>query len=114
MKTTAVKWADGMRTGRISMYKVWLAITSTIWNALTYSISATNLSKQQCEDIMAPILMYGLPALGICRYFPRKLVFAPIKYMGLGIPHLYTIQEIAKLKDIIHHTYKTTTTGDLY
>jgi hypothetical protein len=62
---------------------------------------------------MAPILLYGLPALGICRYFPHKLVFAPIKYMGLGIQHLYTIHEIARLKDIINHTYKATTTGNL-
>lgn len=113
MKTAAVKWADGMRTGRISPSKSWLAITSAK-TPYTYPLSATNLSKQQCEDIMPPILMNGLPALGICHFFSRKLVFAPIKYMGLGIQHLYTIQEIARLKDMINHTYKSTTTGDLY
>jgi hypothetical protein len=37
-----------------------------------------------------------------------------IFFLQLGIQHLYTIQEIARLKDIIHHTYKATTTGDLY
>ncbi len=38
---------------------------------------------------MQPILHYGLPALGICRNFPRKMVFAPHKYMGLGFKHLH-------------------------
>jgi hypothetical protein len=63
---------------------------------------------------MAPILHYGLPAMGICRSFPRKIVFAPTKYMGLGFKHLYTIQEIARIKDIIHHSFQHTTTGHLY
>jgi hypothetical protein len=113
-KATANKWADGMRTGKISPSKVWLAITSTIWRTLSYPLPATNLTKQQCEAIMYPILLYSLPAMGICRYFPRKLVFAPTKYMGLGMKHLYTVQEILRLKDIIDHTYKFTTTGKLY
>jgi hypothetical protein len=34
--------------------------------------------------------------------------------MGLGLPHLYTIQEISRLKDIISHTYNSTTTGFLF
>jgi hypothetical protein len=63
---------------------------------------------------MEPVLRYGLSVLGICRIFPRNLVFAPIKYMGLGLPHLYTIQEISSLKDIISHMYNSTTTGYLY
>ncbi len=63
---------------------------------------------------MFPFLQYGLPAMGICRYFPCKLVFVPTKYMGLGMQHLYTIQEISRLKDIIDCTYKVTTTGNLY
>lgn len=103
-----------MRTGKISQSETWLAITSTIWRTLSYPLPATNLTKQQCEAIMYPILKYGLPAMGICRHFPRKLVFAPTKYMGLGMQHLYTVQEISRLRDIIDHTYKLTTTGNLY
>jgi hypothetical protein len=114
MKALAIKWADGMQTGKISPSETWLAITSTIWKTLSYPLPAINLSKRQCENIMAPVLQYGLPALGICRSFPRKLVFAPTKYMGLGLPHLYTIQEISRIKDILTHTYASTTMGYLY
>ncbi len=34
--------------------------------------------------------------------------------MGLGIPHIHTLQEIAHLKDIIHHSAINTFTGQLY
>jgi hypothetical protein len=49
---------------------------------------------------MSPLLQYCLPALGICRNFPRKLVFAPCDFMGLNLGHLFTLQEIARIKEI--------------
>jgi hypothetical protein len=63
---------------------------------------------------MSPVLKYALPAMGVCRTFPRDLVFSPTTYSGLGIKHLHTLQEIARKKDIIHHTYIDSTTGKLY
>lgn len=55
MKDTAIKWADAMRTGKISRDKAWLAISSTIWHTLTYPLPSLNLTKAQCEDIMAGV-----------------------------------------------------------
>jgi len=34
--------------------------------------------------------------------------------MGIGIEHLYTIQEIMRLKDLVYHTTYDTDTGNLY
>jgi len=111
----AVKiWVDGLRTGRISKDETWLALQSTILRTLSYPLPATRFSKIQCEAIMAPLLRYCLPALGICRNFPRKLVYSTYDYMGLYIQHLHTLQEIARLKDIIFHTFNETLTGKLY
>jgi hypothetical protein len=113
MKTLATNWADHMRTGKITRDEVWLALSTTIMRTLSYPLPALNLAKKQCEDIMRPLLMHGLPAMGICR--PRDLVFAPALYMGIFFKHLYTLQEIARIKDIILHTHSsTTTTGELY
>jgi hypothetical protein len=63
---------------------------------------------------MLPILTYALPAMSICRNFPIAIVFSSTKYAGMGIKHLHTLQEISRLKDILHHTYANTTTGNLY
>ncbi len=106
MKDSVVKWADCMRTGRISREDTWLAFYSTLWKTLTYPLSALNISKEEHEKILAPVLTYLLPAMGVCRNFPRTLVFSSIKYMGLGLKHPFTIQEISRLKDVINHTFR--------
>jgi len=114
MLLAATKWADGLRTGTISKNDVWIALQSTILRTLAYPLAALRLSKSQCEAILGPILRYCLPALGVCRNFPRRLVHATFDYMGLNIYHLYTLQEITRLKDIILHTFNDTLTGKLY
>jgi hypothetical protein len=63
---------------------------------------------------MAPVINYALPAMGICRNFPRALVFSSTDYAGLGIKHIHTLQEIARIKDVLQHTYTQTITGQLY
>jgi len=114
MLSAATKWADGLRTGTISKNDVWIALQSTILRTLAYPLAALRLSKSQCEAILAPILRYCLPAMGVCRNFSRRLVYATVDYMGLNIYHLYTLQEISRLKDIILHTFSDTLTGKLY
>jgi hypothetical protein len=77
-------WADNMRTGCIFKKDAWLALHSTIWRTLCYPLPALNLTKQQCDKLIMPLLTYFLPALGVCRNFPRDLVFAP-KDTPLGL-----------------------------
>jgi hypothetical protein len=103
-----------MQTGRISREDAWLAFYSTIWKTLSYPLPALNLSRVEWDKIMAPILQYLLPAMGICRNFPRALVYNSVKYMGVGVQHPYTIQEIVQIKDILSHVHRRTITGDLY
>jgi hypothetical protein len=114
MRQAATKWADNLRMGFISRNEVWIALQSTILPTLIYPLPALRLTKAQCESILAPILHNCLPAMGICRHFPRKLVFSTLDYMGLNILHLYYLQEIARIKDIIFHTFNSTLTGRLY
>jgi hypothetical protein len=114
MKEKTQLWEDHMRTGSIRKHETWLAHTSTIWRTLCYPLNSTNLTKEQCQQIMAPVINYSLPAMGVCRNYPRDLVFSSTKYCGIGIKHIYTLQEIVRIKDILHLTYLQTTTGKLY
>jgi hypothetical protein len=52
--------------------------------------------------------------LGFVTHFHVTLCLPPQKYMGLDFMHLHTMQEIARLKDLINHTYQNTTTVKLY
>jgi len=103
-----------MATGKLSRQEMWVAAHSTIWRTLSYPLPALNLTRQQWDDLLALLIRFLLPKLGVCRNFPRGLVFAPEKFFGLGLTHLFTMQEIARVKDIIYHTANETTTGDLY
>jgi hypothetical protein len=114
MKDTSIKWADQIRTGWLRRSEVWLALHSTLWKTLFYPLPCTALTKKQCEEIMAPALLQALPAMGVCRFFPRNIVHGPIFHMGLGIPHIHLVQEISRLKDMMHHTAIDTFTGQLY
>jgi hypothetical protein len=114
MKAASAKWADQLRTGRLRRSEVWLALLSTLWRSLYYPLPCTDLTKQQCEAIMAPALSQALLAMGVCRNLPRTVVHGPLSRMGLGILHIYSIQHIVQLKDIIHHTAIDTFTRQLY
>lgn len=114
MLQLAIKWADCMRTGLIPKDDAWLAFQSTIWKTLSYPLPALNLTKEECERILSPVLYYLLPAIGVCRTYPRTLVYNSEKYMGLGIKHIHTTQELLRLQDIITHIFQQTNTGQLY
>jgi hypothetical protein len=38
---------------------------------------------------MSIVLQYALPAMGVCKNFPRSLVFVPKDFFGHGIKHLF-------------------------
>jgi hypothetical protein len=114
MKDSAILWADQMRTGKLSRTESWIAFHSTLWRSLEYPLPALNLTKKQCEEIMSPALNQFLPSIGVCRNFPRSIVFAPLTVGGLGIAHLYTTQETARITNIIDHTANMTDTGKLH
>jgi hypothetical protein len=114
MLAAANKWAENLRTGKISRNEAWLALQSTIMRTLVYPLPAIRLTKSQCESIMAPLLHFCLPAMGVCRNFPRKLVHSTLDYIGLDIKHLFLLQEIMHIKDIILHNFNATLTGQLY
>jgi hypothetical protein len=92
----------------------WLAFHSTIWKTLSYPLPTLNLTKEECEKTLFPVLNYLLPAIGVCKNYSRTLVYNSEKYMGLGIKRLHTYQELLRLKDIITHIFQQTTTGQLY
>jgi hypothetical protein len=62
---------------------------------------------------MAPILMGGLPACGICRHFPRNVVYAPNKFMGLDLHNLYITMGILRTDLLSSEGQLNSITGEL-
>jgi hypothetical protein len=103
-------WAEKVRTGHLKRQEAWTCLETSIMNTINYAMPATTLSKSQLETIMKPVLDSGLPRAGICRKMARTIVFAPRKYLGLGIKHPYVTQGIRKIETLINQSQSTTLT----
>jgi hypothetical protein len=79
--------------------------------SLEYPLTATSLSKSQCDKIMKPIRAAALSALGMNHHLTKIIVHGPQRYQGVGIPDLWTVQGILKLWLAIHHGDTKTITG---
>jgi hypothetical protein len=63
---------------------------------------------------MAPVLEAGLPTSGICRTFPRDVVYVPLKYQGIALSYLFIAQGIKYILTVVEFGYDIKTlTGQL-
>ncbi|CAJ1966331.1 unnamed protein product, partial [Cylindrotheca closterium] len=61
---------------------------------------------------MSWVLQVCLPKAGVCRNFPWDVVFAPLSYQGLGLPHPFGCQVFKHLEMLLRHMANRTKTGD--
>ena len=97
MRHVAEAWYEKVRVGHLSRTDAWLALHSTVLKTLEYPLLALTLSEVDCNKIMAPILTGGLPKMGVSRSMARSLVYAPLKYQGLELHNLYTMQGLVRI-----------------
>jgi hypothetical protein len=113
MRKVAVEWSDKLRVGHLTKYEAWTALTTRVMRTLLYAAPALTITKGEANYIMAPILMRGLNALGIQRYLPRAVVYAPLKYQGMAIPNLYVETGIQHIALLLQETQANSPTGKL-
>jgi hypothetical protein len=107
LKSKITRWSDQIRTRQLSMSLSWLFLTSGMSMALRYPLTATNLTKQDCHQIMKPFLDIALPAMGLPRSMPHAVLFAPSEYMGYGLLNIWLQQAIDQIQvclDLGHRT----------
>ena len=106
-KDQANQWKDRLQTGHLPRHLAWQSLTTTIMPQLEYPLPATTFTKQQCKEIMQPVLTAGLPASGIVRTISPAIVYGPMKYQGLGVHDLYVTQGISHTEKLINHAYSS-------
>jgi hypothetical protein len=89
------KWAAQIKESNMRQMDAWLALRSTIGKTLEYPLTCTTLTEKQCEQIMRPAMSAGLAKSHICRSFPTSFLHAGAEALGSGMPHLFTVQDIA-------------------
>jgi hypothetical protein len=104
MLEASQKWASQIKASNLRQMDAWLALRSTIWKTLEYPLTCTTLTEKQCEQIMRPAMSAGLAKSHICRSFPTSLLHAGAEALGAGLPHLFTVQGIARLSTLVYHS----------
>jgi hypothetical protein len=60
--------------------------------AMQYSLNITAINQIDMETIQAKATTAFLAAQGFNRHMPREVVYAPARYQGIGMQHLYDLQ----------------------
>lgn len=95
-------WAEKVCSGRLLKYDVLPLLRTTIMKTVEYPMALTSFSQSEWMTILSKKpLMTCLPKAGVCRFFKRLAVFAPIRYQGLGLPHPVVTQLLHHLQMIM-------------
>ena len=113
LRKKGITFASQIRTSSLSHNESWHAFQTTILKTLEYPMEAINLSKQEWDYIMTPILQATLPKAGIVRTFPRSILYASKKFSGLGILHPYYHQQIKHLHTCLEQSVIKSITKNL-
>ena len=106
-------WADRLRISFLSESETVQAIQTSIMKKLEYPLLAMTLTREQCDNILKPLLRTALPRTRINRNFCGKTLRAPGGFLGLNFPCLYTSQVIAHMECLLRHGGQSTITGRL-
>ena len=107
------KWTTFISSGGLDWFSTWLALKNTIMKSLCYSLPALTLTPTVLEDIVKPLHAIALPRSGYCRTFPKKVLYGPSSFQGLGLDNLLTEQYVTKIKAILDYMQKNATSGNM-
>ena len=113
MRQKATTWGYHIKKGTLTSEVTWTAMNTTILKSLEYPLAATTFSEDELTSILAPALLSGLPSSGLCRTFPRAILYGPPQVQGLGVHNLYHTQGIRHVKDILDQTWRNTPSAKL-
>jgi hypothetical protein len=71
------RWIDKICTKQLTKTEAWLSLRMGVAKSLRYPLTATCLSKKDCETLDKKLLAAALPALGFPPKYPHKIAQAP-------------------------------------
>ena len=92
--TRGNKLARNLRGSKLSKQAAFTFYRSMFTSAITYSLPAVYLTREQLEKVESQMIMAVLPKMGYNRYLPREVVFGPYEYGGIGLVSLYVAQGV--------------------
>ena len=111
LRDKVMEWANAIRCGWLKRNDVLPLLQCTVMKTIEYPMAVCTFSKRKWQEILAPAISAALPKAGICRNFPREVVFALRKFQGLGVPHPYATQVSQHIEECMRHGAAETMLG---
>ena len=108
------KWCDSIRTKRLKPSEAWYCLNATIMKTIEYPLTATTFTRNQIDELMAPIRKTALNLFHVQSRLPHKLTYGTVERRGLGIRDPYQLQLIFHLQSILRHAHMDTPSNDLH
>ena len=102
-----------MKGAKLSQFECRDAVETTIYKSVEYPMEAVTLTEKQWQSIMWPLWKTMLPKMGINRYFPKELHYAPMKFSGLGFKDPYHWQFLKQMQSFIREWERPSITNQL-
>ena len=114
LRAKGQQFAESYRSaGGLPRNDAWQGLQSTIMATFHYPAMATTLTEDQWEYVLKPVMQAGLNKSGISRNMPRKVVFGPTLFQGMGMLHPFHFQELEHWETILRCGNSDGTTGKL-
>jgi len=103
LKTKVGIWADKIRTKQLTSHEGWLSFRSGISMSLRHQLSTAAMSIHQCREVTRSLKMAALRATGLPTTMADAVVYAPRKFLGLGLPDLWHLQATLFAEHCLRH-----------
>ena len=113
MKEKATTWSNHIRKGFLSRADIKFGVHTSLYPSITYGLMATAITEEQGADVFKPVREKVLGPMGYNRTIPAVVVHGPIKYGGMGIRDIYTMQGTEHLKVLLDETKGNSPTARL-
>ena len=77
------------------------SLHTRILKTLTYPLPTTCFTNDDCVALEAALYRKSLPKCGVSSKLPLAVRYAPVGYMGIGMPQLHVQQGICHLRELI-------------
>ena len=101
LKEKANEWSRAVAKSTLGRMDTITGLKTSLYPSVTYGLTATTLTKEQCKEIFRPIRARALSKAGYNKTIPAIVVHAPEKFGGLGMMDFHTYQHIQHIKALI-------------
>jgi hypothetical protein len=111
LRTKSDDMIAALGAGHLNRRQTKIAYNSNYIPSMIYSTPAMCIGEEDMYRITQKWIARFLQLLGIEKNYPRAAVFAPCKYGGIGLKHLYTASVCSKLESLVSNMNDGNTLG---